>query len=307
MSEIAKPILTRDKWNILLIWAMPVIVGVFAMIMVFQFFANRGPEITIEFADASGLVEGETRLLYRGAEVGRVSGISLTEDKKHSVVTARLQKREDIFATKGASFWIARPEVSSTSLKGLDTLVSGSYIHANPGKGEEENLTFSGLDREPARYEAGDEFVLAATRMGHAQEGAVVSYKGMPVGVVRGVELAKDATHVNIKITVFSRYAHLVRENSKFWIDSGFDFKGGIFSGISVQLESLKTVISGGIAFATPEKDTGHRAKEGRVFALEAEAKKEWQAWSPVIPISPKAGDGDAKKADVSIIKREAK
>jgi hypothetical protein len=48
-----------------------------------------------------------------------------------------------------------------------------------------------------------------------------------------------------------------VRANSKFWPVSGFDVKGGIFSGLELQLRSLKALVSGGIAFATPDKDMG--------------------------------------------------
>jgi paraquat-inducible protein B len=307
MSEVAKPILTKRKWTYALVWLAPVMAAAFAGYLIYGFFDARGPEIKIEFNDASGLIEGQTRIVYRGAAIGRVDKITLSEDHKHSVVHARLEKREDIFATKGAQFWIVRPEVSGTSFKGLDTLLSGAYIRGVPGKAEDEQTEFEGLNQEPRQHEEGERFTLTAPRLGHATEGAAVSYKGIQVGSVTEVELAKDATHVDVKIVVFYRYAHLVRTNSKFWIDSGFDFKGGIFSGIHVQLESLKTVVSGGVAFATPEKDVGGRAKSGAIFTLDDDPKKEWASWSPRITVSPRPGDAASPPSPLPIPPKEKK
>jgi paraquat-inducible protein B len=305
MSEVAKPVLTPRKLPHALVWVAPVLMAIFSGYLVWNFYASRGPEITIEFSDSSGLMEGQTRLLYRGAEIGRVTSITLSDDHKHSLVHARLEKREDIFATKGALFWIVRPEVTGTTFKGLDTLLSGSYIHASPGKAEEEATNFEGLGLAPRTHEEGEHFTLLTPRLGHAQEGAAVSYKGIQVGSVQEVELAKDASHVDVRIVVYSRYAHLVRTTSKFWIDSGFDFRGGIFSGLHVQLESLKTVVSGGIAFATPEKDFGPRAQAGSTFNLEEDAKKDWQNWSPRIGISPRTEDSKPDRTPLPTPARE--
>jgi paraquat-inducible protein B len=307
MSEVDKPVLTKRKWTYALVWLAPLLVALFSGYLIYGYFSNRGPQIEIEFNDSSGLIEGQTRIMYRGAVIGRVDKITLSDDHKHSVVHARLEKREDIFATKGAQFWIVRPEVTGTSFKGLDTLLSGSYIRGVPGKAEEEQTSFDGLNQEPRQHEEGEHFLLTSSKLGHATEGAAVSYKGVQVGAVTDVELAKDATHVDVKIVVFYRYAHLVRANSKFWIDSGFDFKGGIFSGIHVQLESLKTVVSGGVSFATPDKEVGPRAKSGSVFTLEDDPKKEWTGWSPRIPVSPRPGDATSEPMPLPSALKEKK
>jgi paraquat-inducible protein B len=46
-----------------------------------------------------------------------------------------------------------------------------------------------------------------------------------------------------------------VRANSKFWPVSGFDVKGGIFSGLELQLRSLKALVSGGTANRIESQD----------------------------------------------------
>jgi len=74
-----------------------------------------------------------------------------------------------------------------------------------------------------------------------------------------------------------------VREGSAFWDVSGVNVRGGILKGVEVQFESLRSFITGGIEFATPPGTA--RAKQGTVFFLHDEPKKEWLAWAPKIPV----------------------
>jgi paraquat-inducible protein B len=55
-------------------------------------------------------------------------------------------------------------------------------------------------------------------------------------------------------------------------------------------MEGLRTLVNGGVAFATPEKNIGDSVKDGASFALNSEYKKDWLKWSPKIAISPGPG-----------------
>ena len=105
--------------------------------------------------------------------------------------------------------------------------------------------------------------------------------------MVREVRLSDQANGIDVHVDVWKRYAPLVRGGSKFWVVSGFEAQGGIFSGVHLKLESVRRVISGGVAFATPEKDLGPPAKDGASFVLADEPSKDWLAWAPKIPIAP--------------------
>ena len=280
----------KRKWPYPLIWSIPVISAICAGLYLRDYLANHGPEIVIVFPDATGLRAGEAKMLYRGAEVGSVTAIELSDNHKKALVHVQLDKQDSIFATKGADFWIVRPEVSESGFSGLGTLFSGPYIAATPGKGEEDIETADGLAHAPRPYEAGEAFTLTARKMGHVQEGSAVTYKGVQVGSVQKFSLSNEADHLNVEILVWTRYAPLVRENSKFWISSGFDVEGGIFSGVHMKLDSLKTLTSGGVAFASPaDKDLKGPAKRGSTFAIEEDPKREWELWSPKIAIVPRA------------------
>jgi len=73
-----------------------------------------------------------------------------------------------------------------------------------------------------------------------------------------------------------------------FWNASGLHFHAGLFSGASLDLESLAALLGGGVAFATPEQE-GTPAKDGSRFVLHDHSKDEWLAWQPVVKLAPAA------------------
>jgi len=66
---------------------------------------------------------------------------------------------------------------------------------------------------------------------------------------------------------------------------------------VKVKIGSLSSIISGQIAFATPDKDAGPRAKDGSQFLLHDDADKEWLNWRPSIQVTP---DTDLDSNNVS-------
>ena len=75
-----------------------------------------------------------------------------------------------------------------------------------------------------------------------------------------------------------------MRAGSAFWNTSGVQASGGILKGIEVELESLRTLYTGAIEFATPS-EKAPRVKSGTVFFMHDKPKDEWLAWSPKIPV----------------------
>jgi paraquat-inducible protein B len=101
-------------------------------------------------------------------------------------------------------------------------------------------------------------------------------------------------------VNIEPRYASLVRSNSVFWNASGISADLGLH-GLHVHAESLKALLSGGVAFATPPKP-GHTVKAGSVFKLHAEAKDDWHKWQT--DYSSEATDGDGEKKKQGIVGR---
>ena len=268
-----------------LVWVVPLIALGVAAWLVIQHMRSMGPEIAILFADAGGIRVGQTPIYYRGVQIGEVTGVELAGDRKEAVVKARLHRTAAAIATEGALFWIVRPQIGLNQVTGLNTVLSGPEIQARPGKGEKAQREFKGLDSAPPAVDAaGLRLVLRAERPKGVRVGTPVNYRGVEVGAVERVDLSPTANSADIHILIRSRFAPLVRAGSTFWNASGVSATGGILKGIEFELESLRTLYTGALEFATPS-EKAPRVKPGTVFFLHDKPKDEWLNWSAKIPV----------------------
>jgi len=60
-----------------------------------------------------------------------------------------------------------------------------------------------------------------------------------------------------------------------------------LIRGVEINIESLRSLVTGGIAFATPDDPKSLPAKDGTIFLLHTKPQKEWLEWMPKIPIPP--------------------
>jgi len=104
---------------------------------------------------------------------------------------------------------------------------------------------------------------------------------------VQDAKLSADATAVHIHLSIKQRYAALIRNGTRFWKVSGVEMKLSLFRGAEVNVESLKSLVSGGITFASPNDPKDQPARNGTSFRLYDEPKKEWLEWAPEIVIPP--------------------
>ncbi|MGH8519712.1 MAG: MlaD family protein, partial [Panacagrimonas sp.] len=157
-----------------------------------------------------------------------------------------------------------------------------------------------GLDNAPvAAGEGGLRVILRAERPKGVSVNTPVNYRGVQVGLVHKIELAPNSASADIHILVHSRYAALVREGSAFWNTSGVSASGGILKGIELELESLRTLFTGSIEFASPS-EKAPRAKAGTVFFLHDKPKDEWLNWTAKIPLRGQEKPATAEKPAAS-------
>jgi paraquat-inducible protein B len=112
---------------------------------------------------------------------------------------------------------------------------------------------------------------------------ASVLYKGFKVGEVETSKLTDDAKGVLTRLRIYTPYVNLVRTNTVFWDAGGLSLNVSLF-GSSKKTSSLESMISGAVAFATPD-EPADPAPEGAQFELNAKAQEKWQKWSPAIEI----------------------
>ena len=292
-EELPKARTRRRRAWLQVMWVVPLAAAAVAAWLVLDRVREYGPEITIQFRDGSGIKAGQTPIRYRGVQVGEVRRLEISKDRESVLVKVRLQRANASLASEGAVFWIVRPQVGWGNVTGLGTVISGPEIQMLAGRSEKTGSRFVGLERAPvAMGAAGLPVILKAERPTSLRPNSPVYYRGVEVGVVQEIDLSRDAGAAEIHIIIWQRYARLVRTGSAFWDVSGLTVKGGLFKGMQIDFESLRTFLAGGIEFASPEKSPA--AKAGTTFFLYNEPKKEWLAWNPRIPVAKEPAAGEA-------------
>ncbi len=110
----------------------------------------------------------------------------------------------------------------------------------------------------------------ARQRMGLVR-GAPITYRGLEVGRVADVGLARDGASVTIRAIIEPEYADLVRTNSTWWSTGGIKLDANL-TGVNVSVDSFTSWLRGGLAFATPSAP-GDKVVTGYRFGVAEKAE----------------------------------
>ena len=273
------------NWKTHLFWLVPIGAALLAGWFIYYDLISRGPTLHISFDDAQELQPGKSEVRFRGAQIGLVKKILLSKDNKHVEITVSLDGSAKNVARQGSQFWIVRPHLGVEEIKAARTIVSGNYVTVEPGTGKPQT-EFNGLSAEPIIEPPGDlNIMLIAEKLGSVKPRTPVFYRGFQVGEVRLVDLGPTSQTVRIMVQIKQHFVPLVRMNSKFWNAGGINFNVS-FSGLDISSQSAQTLLSGGIAFATPDV-AGQQALPGTSYRLYDKPEEAWLAWAPSISLNP--------------------
>jgi len=253
------------------IWIIPLVAVAIGAWLAWDTWSKQGPTIRISFDTGEGLQAGQSQLKFREIVFGTVKSLDLAPDHAHVVVTVATTHEAKPLLTEKTIFWVVKPRLFAGNVSGLETLLSGSYIGMVPGEaGGKAQREFVGQEDPPILQAnvPGHTFVLKAKRLGSISLGSPVFFRDLNVGEVLGWDIADMAEYVTIRTFVRAPYDGYVHDETRFWNASGVSVKLGA-AGVDVQLESLKALLLGGIAFDTPEAEI-HTAEtsESHVFPL---------------------------------------
>ncbi|ESH57048.1 mce-related protein, partial [Salmonella enterica subsp. enterica serovar Choleraesuis str. 0006] len=125
-----------------------------------------------------------------------------------------------------------------------------------------------------SRYLDGLSIVVEAPEAGSLNIGTPVLFRGIEVGTVTGMSLGSLSDRVMITLRISKRYQYLVRNNSVFWLASGYSLDFGLTGGV-VKTGTFNQFIRGGIAFATPPgTPLAPKAQAGKHFLLQESEPK---------------------------------
>ena len=253
------------------IWIIPVVAALLGLWLAFKYYSAQGPEITVRFETAEGIVEGKTQVLCRSVNIGTVDKVRLTKDLKGVIVTMQMTSEATDLLSKDTQIWVVRPRYGGAAgVSGLSTIVSGSYIALEPGISEESRRDFVGLEQPPVTPKGvpGLHIILFTDEAGSIGPGAPILYKGLEAGRIESRTFHAENGKIEFGAFISKKFASLVRKNTKFWNASGVDVSLGA-DGLQLHTGSLETLLFGGITFDQPEgAGSAPAVVDGATFVL---------------------------------------
>ena len=250
-------------------WLLPIAAFAIGCLLFFQILQERGHMITIRFNEGDGITAGKTAIRYQGLQIGMVKKVYFVDNLKSVEVEAEINPEARSVLKEGTQFWVVKPTASLAGVSGLDTLVSGNYITLKPSddpnaKSEDE---FIAQDEPPVAIATDGALLikLVSDDLGSLTTGSQVYFRKAPVGQVADYRFSTDRKKVEIDILINKKDVSLVKKNSRFWNISGVNVKAGI-SGVDLSMDSLASVVMGGVAFDSPDND--EPAEQGQSYAL---------------------------------------
>lgn len=241
---------TRGRWPGI-VWAVPVAALLLTGYLGLRALAQQGLDVKVIFPTSGGAQVGDTKVIYQGVEVGRVTKIEIDRDAKHVDMVLRMTPRAKEGLRTGTKFWLVGAKPSLTDVSSLKAVLAGVTIGVAPGPGA-PTRRFVGLDSPPAVNPGapGRYFKVNAEQIGSMRVNSGVYYHGLDVGKVSAIDLAGPQTF-EITIFVAAPYDRLVRPDSLFWMASPVEISL-TGEGLSTQFAPSNAAIAGGVEFNTP-------------------------------------------------------
>ncbi|HET6609724.1 MAG TPA: MlaD family protein [Rhodopila sp.] len=223
-----------------------------------------GPEITVMFPPSAGITAG-TEVHYQSTTVGQVESAALDKDLQHVRVRIRMEAAVSGHLGPGTQFWVTEPTL--TDLSTIKSIISGPTIELSPHSGAAQR-DYVAL-AEPPLMEGlmpGRSFLLQAGNLGNVGRGSAVMFHGLNVGSVQTTKLLADRT-LQARVFVEAPYDRLVQPDSKFWSSGTVQFAVGA-SGPHLQMPSIGSLLTGAVAFDSPNSPESDEADAEHVFTL---------------------------------------
>ena len=243
----------KKKELSLIVWLVPLIAAIIGGWMIYKYYSKLGSKIYITFKNSGGLEPKQSFIKFRDVKVGVIEKVEILKGSDGVMVVARMNKDVEPFLNETTKFWLVKPEISIGKIRGLDALVSGTYIQMYAKLGKETKRYFKGLEEPPTSLfeKNGKTFKLVSQKSYGLTQGSPVYYKQIKVGRVEKVII----THGRVLVYIFVKepYYKNINSSTRFWNIQNVDISlEGM--GLNIELNPLVQVILGGIEFDTLHK-----------------------------------------------------
>lgn len=212
--------------------------------------AEQNVSFTLNYK-AGEQISADTRLLYRGVEIGAIHKTKIQGNKQQLQLGLLPEYRHILKAD--TQFYLVKPNLSISGASDTDALFGGAYITFNLGQGEAKNQ-FTLYSQPPVKLASspGLQLSLTTEHASVATPGSAISYRGITIGQVDNVSLNKIDDEIKVNITIDEEHRDLLQSTSRFYNAGGVTISGGL-SDFVVKTESVDAILRGGISFYNPE------------------------------------------------------
>src|SRR5208282_4310830 len=117
LEDLPAALPARTLWGRLpLVWILPAVVVLVGGFVVIRAMLAQGIAIEIRFQNAEGLETNKTKVRYKDVEIGEVSDIRVSDDRKEVIVTADIHRNAGAYLVADTRFWVVRPRVSGAGI-----------------------------------------------------------------------------------------------------------------------------------------------------------------------------------------------
>lgn len=214
------------------------------------------------------LIPGITKLMFGEKHIGTVRNVHPSTDLKFAQVTIGYQSDFKSVFTEGSKIWIVEPTLSSGNVAGFNALLTGAFLQIKKGKGALKSQ-FTLLKKAPASVpeDEGLQVRLIASHAGSISVGSPITFKKMYIGSIDSIDFSANSLGVDVAITIEDEYRHLITQDSQFYLASGVNVKADM-TGMTIQTESMQSIIRGGIGLDNSRADYTKPADEMTKFIM---------------------------------------
>ncbi|GAA3948188.1 intermembrane transport protein PqiB [Allohahella marinimesophila] len=249
-------------------------------------------------AQSLGSINTGSAVYYKSLSVGTVERVDLLEDATALELLVRIDPQYAYLVGERTRFFRMNPVEFSSGADGFE-LQTGPLVSLVQGgigmtgvnteatsDAELDSRHYRLLDKAPParRRATGLNLVLHAPSRGSLKSGTAVTYRQVRVGEVLGTRLSPEADRVEIFINIDRQWQSLVNSSTRFWNASGFKLEAGLVSGLSIESESVESLLTGGVAFFTPPGSGAEPVKQNAAFALADKPREQWLDWQDKLP-----------------------
>lgn len=235
--------------------------------------AEMGHDIELTLNWDSGIDRGAA-IMYQGLTLGKITDFTRIDPQERIIVaSAKINPRILPYLTSQTQFFVVSPQLDLGGVTNLHTLMLGAHIGITPSDEGDAVNEFTVYNQKPAyRYdEPGLHLVLSAQDVGSLTTSTGVYYKQQKVGNIQAIENVGPSEFL-VHIYIQPKYEHFVSIDSHFWNAGGVKVSGGLQK-LTLEAQSLQTMLAGGIAFDLGNESEKTSPKNGDNFQLFTDKK----------------------------------